>query len=208
MENNKSHQITVDQAAAFLNVTARSVINYIKAKEIEAIKVGKIWFVNAASLDSFKQRYGFKVAAAAQVSNPPEGTEPIEIKKDSVLSSSKSSGNIKRKEAYPVGKLRLFQIAKEVLSDFDAPSFFPKDRSDLGKKVLQLKTEALEYLGAGFYSYGSRNKVMLYNRSREKVGGILSLIYFYKEENVGDSTTVAKGHSSGPSKNTINIILG
>ena len=42
--------------------------------------------------------------------------------------------------------------------------------------------EALEFLGAGFYTYSSRNKAILYGRSREKVGGMLSLAYFYQQE--------------------------
>jgi predicted transcriptional regulator len=42
--------------------------------------------------------------------------------------------------------------------------------------------EALEFLGAGFYAFGSRNKAILYGRSREKVGGMLSLAYFYQHE--------------------------
>jgi excisionase family DNA binding protein len=51
---NKANEVTVEQASALLGVTSRSVINYIKTKEIEAIKVGKVWHINRASLDVFK----------------------------------------------------------------------------------------------------------------------------------------------------------
>jgi hypothetical protein len=57
--------------------------------------------------------------------------------------------------------------------------FFPADSKDLTDKFLSLKMEALEFLGAGFYAYRPKNKSFLYNRSREKVGGILSLLYFH-----------------------------
>jgi hypothetical protein len=65
----------------------------------------------------------------------------------------------------------------------EVKTFFPADRHDLECKVLSLKVEALEFLGAGFYAYGAKNKSFLYNRSREKIGGILSLIYFYMDAN-------------------------
>ena len=39
--------------------------------------------------------------------------------------------------------------------------------------------DALELLGSGFYSFDLRNKIVLYNRSREKIGALMALIYFY-----------------------------
>ncbi|MBS1983533.1 MAG: helix-turn-helix domain-containing protein [Bdellovibrionales bacterium] len=53
-------EIKVQTAARILGVGERAVINYIKAKKIEATKVGKDWHVDAASVDAFRQRYGFK----------------------------------------------------------------------------------------------------------------------------------------------------
>lgn len=51
--------ITVAEASEILGVTARSVINYVKSREIEGVKVGKSWFLKIASVESFKSRYSF-----------------------------------------------------------------------------------------------------------------------------------------------------
>lgn len=52
MRNNSESEVTVGQAADFLGVTTRTVLNYIQAKEIEAIKVGKSWYIKTPSLDA------------------------------------------------------------------------------------------------------------------------------------------------------------
>lgn len=166
---NKTNELTVEEAAALLGVTPRSVVNYIKSKEIEAIKVGKAWFINPASLDAFKKRYGFSSHTPEVMENFRKISEPHK--------------NREKKELYPVHNLKLFQIAKEVLTGMNSKTIFPENRPDLEQKLRTLKVEALELLGAGFYAFGSQNKSILYNRSREKVGGILSLVYFYHETN-------------------------
>lgn len=50
---NKQTDISVSDAADKLGVSPRSVLNYIKGKEISAVKVGKSWYINMASLDAF-----------------------------------------------------------------------------------------------------------------------------------------------------------
>jgi len=55
MSNN--NEMTVSEASDFLEVTTRTVINYVKSREIEGIKVGKSWFLNKASVHGFKLRY-------------------------------------------------------------------------------------------------------------------------------------------------------
>lgn len=168
----KNHQeLTVEEASRALGVTHRSIINYIRAKEFEAIKVGKSWFINRPSFDAFKQRYGFN-------SEAPQPSELISVGPKIV---APISGNLqikpetgKKRNVYPVHALRLFQLAKEILRDMD----FKASPPELAGKLLLLKMEAIELLGAGFYAYEAKNKKALYNKSREKVGGILSLIYF------------------------------
>lgn len=178
MGKRNEDETTVEEAALALNVTPRTVINYIQAKEISAIKVGKSWHINKASLDAFKQRYGF---AEDVLLSEPKGSENTEIKESQSSNFPKVSIEQKRKrEVYPVQSLRLFQIAKDSLRNTSTQSLFPADRPDLKHKFLTLKAEALEYLGAGFYAFGSKSKAILYNRSREKVGGMLSLVYFYQ----------------------------
>lgn len=132
MGTKKTSEMSVEEAATHLAVTPRSVINYIKAREIEAIKVGKAWHINLASLDAFKQRYGFESNHSETITT---NTENAEKKKDTAQTFRKSNGVQKEKrDIYPVSSLRLFQIAKEVLHNVAITSLFPANRPDLEQK--------------------------------------------------------------------------
>jgi len=178
MNKKKPNELTVEEAAGMLGVTPRSVINYIRAKEFEAIKVGKTWFINHPSFDVFKQRYGFKA-------EPPQTVAEVsEVMEKNVPVSGNFSKDIKTgpsRKIYPVHSLRLFQLAKDILRGLEINKI-SGTHPRLEGKLYTLKLEALEFLGAGFYAYEPINKKALYNRSREKVGGILSIIYFYSED--------------------------
>lgn len=190
MSKKNTRETTVDEAALELGVTTRSILNYIKLREIDALKVGKSWFINKASLDAFKQKHGFTSQTNTPASDAEVETVPTSSKPEKF---SKSRGLKKEKrEIYPVHSLRLFQIAHETLHSLNVQTLLPQDRPDLHRKFLTLKMEALEFLGAGFYAFGSRNKALLYGRSREKVGGMLSLAYFYQPEQNKASKEILK----------------
>jgi excisionase family DNA binding protein len=57
----KGKEISVKKAAQFLKLSERTVINFIKQKKIEAIKVGRDWFVDYASFVSFAQKYDMRI---------------------------------------------------------------------------------------------------------------------------------------------------
>lgn len=174
----KGKEVSVDEAAQVLGVTPRSVLNYIKAKDIEAIKVGKSWFINRPSLEAFKQRYNLGLNIPLNHGGDSENAE----KSDSENRNFPENSARQKKKGDPVHTLRLFQIAKETLQNINSKNLFPAERADLHKKFLDLKAEALELVGAGFYSYDNRLKARLYDRSRAKVGGMLSLVYFYHKD--------------------------
>lgn len=46
---------TVDDIAAMLRVTRRTVYNHLKAGKLHAVKIGKNWFVSQENLDRFLQ---------------------------------------------------------------------------------------------------------------------------------------------------------
>ena len=187
MKKNKQNELTVMEASQILGVGQRSVLNYIRSKEISAIKVGKNWFINPVSLDVFKQRYGLN-----NVSNSSEGlgqqsdlekigeNKPVESLIEEAPPELKSK---KLRSEFSVQNLRLFKIIQDVFLNKKIDKFFTPENSEAVTKINQLKIDAIELLGAGFYSFDVRNKIMLYNRSREKIGGILSIIYFYAGSN-------------------------
>lgn len=176
-------EITVQDASDFLGVTQRTVINYIRAKEIEAVKVGKSWFIKKPSLDAFSQRYGIRVAPQqeqkeTQAPADPPAKKPAE-KTEGAASASHSVTN-----------LRLFSIAADVLKTL-TPEALPGE-SSFREKVDQLRLQALENLGAGYYSFDPMSKASLYRRSRERVGGILALLYFASNDKQGEQPLIAK----------------
>ena len=49
-------QIDVKKAASLIQVTERTILNLIKLRKFEAIKVGKEWFIDYPSFVSFLQK--------------------------------------------------------------------------------------------------------------------------------------------------------
>ena len=171
-----SLELSVIEASLMLDVSSRSIINYIKAGEIEAIKVGKNWFISHASLIGFKQRYGLGL------DKKDPSLEMNKNKEEEPLKESKTSSMDKidfKKNNYSVSGLRLFQMAKNILSYLETDKDISEINSEAQRKIHNLKMDALELLGSGFYSFDLRNKIVLYNRSREKIGALMALIYFY-----------------------------
>jgi hypothetical protein len=103
-------------------------------------------------------------------------------KEEEPLKESKTSSMDKidfKKNNYSVSGLRLFQMAKNILSYLETDKDISEINSEAQRKIHNLKMDALELLGSGFYSFDLRNKIVLYNRSREKIGALMALIYFY-----------------------------
>ena len=157
-DKNKLEDISVIDTAQKLGVSTRSVINYIKSKEIHAIKVGKAWYVNRASLDSFILKYKF---SAKEITNR---SPSCEVRKETSTNKKYSVKDLrlflKLQELMPYGCLREIEINEEILVT-----------------VSRLHLDALKYIGSGYYSFGAENKMQHYEKSREKIAGIIAILY-------------------------------
>lgn len=174
MNKNRMGDVTVHEAAQILAVTTRSILNYIKSKEIEAVKVGKSWYIRKASLDAFAQRFGF---GGVESENKDEKEFEIPKTKENFPKVSENSENGERK--FSVRNLRLFNKVSELFRtlDFEEVDLYP-----LRERLNTLKLSAIEFLGAGYYSFEPQSKMNLYNKSRENVGAILALSYAHLSE--------------------------
>ena len=47
---------TLDEIAALLKITKRTIYNYIKGNKLKAVKVGKYWRVTEENLNDFLKR--------------------------------------------------------------------------------------------------------------------------------------------------------
>jgi len=106
MKKGKGKEASVDEASQVLDVTPRTVINYINSKEIEATKVGKSWFINRASLEAFKQRYKLGLNAPPSQGEDSENAEIKDSETRKFPENSESSARQKKK-ADPVHTLAL-----------------------------------------------------------------------------------------------------
>jgi excisionase family DNA binding protein len=52
---NKMAEISATVAAQILGVSERTVLSFIRQKQIRAVKVGKSWFVQKDSVEDFKR---------------------------------------------------------------------------------------------------------------------------------------------------------
>jgi excisionase family DNA binding protein len=175
-------EVTVQAASDFLGVTQRTVINYIRSKEIEAVKVGKSWFIKKPSLDAFSLRYGIR----ATPQQDPKQDEPA-ANPPAKEAGEKTEG---APSSHSVTNLRLFTIAADVLKTL-TPEALPGE-SSFKEKVDQLRLQALENLGAGYYSFDPMSKASLYRRSRERVGGLLALLYFASKDQAEGQPLIEK----------------
>lgn len=157
-------------AGEILGLSERSVLNYIKTKEIEAVKVGKQWHVSKASVEAFQQRHGFVgnavLNAEETLSAEPESPKPQELKKHSEQRATQTRS---------LSSFRCFQLCRQA---FQMPKWSLADLSDevLKERLRINRSRAIEHLGSGFYSFHSNAKNQHYEYSRSAVGGILALL--------------------------------
>jgi len=183
----KTPEVSVQQAADHLGVTTRSILNYIREKEIEAIKVGKTWFIKSPSLDAFITRYGFNKLEPEKVQDKVQDVGPETSATPASAPISGFTTQPKKKPTQSLSTLRLFEILKLSLLEtklLHQPENQVDNQSHLQDHFTNLKLEAIEFLGAGFYAYEFQHKKNYYNLSRQRISGLLSLLHSFDPSNV------------------------
>jgi|GEM_PF-6444613 len=153
--NTQKKELSIEDVAARLGVSERSIVNYLRTRRIEGIKVGKKWFINAASVDAFIIRYGFSAEA-------PQSPLPETLSKPS------------RQEYSTLPQLHLFQLCREVFASCDWEQGLSSHAQD---RIRNLKNRVLEEIGAGFHSFGVQRKSHHYNTARAQIGAMLAILH-------------------------------
>lgn len=168
----KNTQINVSMTSKMLGLSERTVLNYINSKEIEAVKVGKQWHVNRASVEAFRQKYGFKAATTA--------TETTQTSSDVCQRTRPKSDAFSCKRSN-LDSLRCFQLCKTA---FEMPKWNPLETGDdySKERLVFLKYKALESLGSGYHCFNSATKGLHYETSRSAIGAILAHLKAEKTE--------------------------
>lgn len=193
----KGKELSVKKAAQMLNLSERTVLNFIKQKKIEAIKVGRDWFIDYASFVSFSSKYEFPISERGEVLSEsfgnipksfekngdfsenaetfPKDSEKMEVVSERLANSNKLeiSTKISLKRLNHITSLRVYELSKIVFSN---QNFLNTPSTKLEERLIDLSYQALEAIGSGFYAYSWDEKKFYYSRARSSAGGLMALI--------------------------------
>jgi len=169
----QGYEISVKQAARKIACTERTILNFIKMKRFQAIKVGRDWYIDYASFVSFAKRYEYPLKeeqASSPLEAPPQKPESeTNIAKDHEIRPTGQG----RRRIQNIHHLRVFEMSRKVLT---TGRFVKNARTRKEIRALNLSERVLEEIGAGFYAYGFEIKRIHYGRARARLGGILALL--------------------------------
>jgi len=188
----KGKEISVKIAAQKLNLTERTILNFIKQKKLEAIKVGRDWFIDYASFVSFALKYDIPISEKSDGFSEKFGNLPKDSEKNADFSeiserfdvSSKTfpkdsekmevlseKPNLKR--ANHITSLRVYELSKHIFSNHNF-QFNPENKIE--ERLIELSLQTLERIGSGFYAYSWDEKKVYYARARSSAGALMALI--------------------------------
>ena len=155
-------EISVREASYRLGLTQRQVRNYIQARKIAAIKVGKEWFVDVASVQAFAQSHRLDIEKKVLADSQSEA--------DHFFANEPTSQRANEPTSH-LSQLRCYQIAQSI---FDSGRWI--NSINEAPHLEKLKHKVLASLGAGFYSFQFEHKYKHYNGARETVGALVALL--------------------------------
>lgn len=163
-------EVDVGFAARYLGTTERTIINYLKARQLSGEKVGKKWFIKSESLLRLRP-YGTALEQAVLPSEEnPKSIRQHENENRKNRRPGKDWNLVKSSKRNPAN-LNGFAHVVEALDilERNEEDFHP-EQSDFFKNALM---EIGDDLGAGYYSFGL-TKRKLYARARIRSGRLVS----------------------------------
>jgi len=173
-------EVSVAEAAQLLQVTERSILNFIRGHQIRATKVGKSWFLDKASVLAFQaERSTSHVGVSEKSVTVSENNVPVSETTSAV--SEKLKGN--RRPRLGLRGLNCYHLAVEIFTreawgavasdSFHLNSIPSKDI--FVSRLLTLQLKILEALDAGYHTFGG-TKTSHYSSARAAAGGLLALV--------------------------------
>lgn len=175
------------EAAQLLQVTERSILNFIRGHQIRATKVGKSWFLDKASVLAFQaERLTSHVGVSEKSVTVSEkralvSENNVPVSETTSAVSEKLKGN--RRPRLGLSGLNCYHLAVEIFTreawgavasdSFHLNSIPSKDI--FVSRLLTLQLQILEALGAGFHTFGG-TKTSHYGSARAAAGRLLALV--------------------------------
>lgn len=161
-------EVSVDFAAKYLGTTERTIINYLKARQLIGQKVGKKWFISRESLIVMRPIGRSLIEAQLPpIENPRSARQESRKAKEG---DRKAWELVKSPKRNPM-RLNAFSHLK------DAYEIIERDREELAENNHEFfRVSLLEIgddLGAGFYSFGPMKR-KLYGRARIRAGRLVA----------------------------------
>lgn len=161
-------EVGVAFAAKYLGTTERTILNYLKSRQLEGQKVGKPWFIKTTSL--FKMRppgTTLRQAVLPPIENPKNLNQEKRESRKNVR--TKNWDLIKGPKRNPL-RLNAFARLKESADLVTSIEELVPGERDFFETAVQ---EVGDDLGAGYYSFGPIKK-KLYSRARLRSGRLVS----------------------------------
>ncbi|MEI8028073.1 MAG: helix-turn-helix domain-containing protein [Pseudomonadota bacterium] len=186
---NKMAEISATVAAQILGVSERTVLNFIRQKQIRAVKVGKSWFVQKDSVEAFKIQRSSSMIMGPQTTGieqiePLLEVKPISSEPQKTRAKGFESPQDSGRSRGGVQGLNVYRLAVEIFSKEGWGSMSSSESFFMGgmipmdvwkQRATSLQLLVLESLGAGYHSFGV-GKVMQYGKARSAAGSLLALI--------------------------------
>ena len=178
--------MSVQQAAWRIGITDRQILNYLKDRVIEGVKVGKTWHIDRASVLAHCTRYDIPEPASRPelgfhllANTAPNPATPLAVSPQAAPSTAtppeRSFTRHADDQEKPITHLKVYETFKEVMRLADP--YFQSSDEDLSKtRIRDLQIKILESLGAGYYSNWGE-KTNHYIAARAHIGATISLIY-------------------------------
>lgn len=104
----KGKELSVKKAAQLLNLSERTVLNFIKQKKIQAIKVGRDWFIDYASFISFSEKHEFEISNVSEredlvsenFGKVPKDSETFRISSESISERYELPNNVQKTQIH------------------------------------------------------------------------------------------------------------
>lgn len=202
-KNKPTEEINPEQAAKKIGVSTRTIINFIRQKRFEAVKVSREWYIDEASFISFCKRYNYQYEStvepvvdenknnilsenininAESVNTPTDNLSlalsEIENKKANKLSNQKNAKkDIRISEKHNIKNLRSFQLLSEAVNLIKI-EIEQLCQSLIAKRCVENSFRALEELSAGYYSFGADQKVQHYKKARNHLSSVIAVSFF------------------------------
>lgn len=186
-------EVTVSWAAWRLQVSDRTITNYLKERKLAGTKVGKSWFIDRASVEAHCARYRVPEPVTPFTSQHPElsaqvpalpPTPPPVATPSPVVSIAtttvqetlgEASSSYSSEPQESITKLKVYVTFKEAMKLTE--SVLSADPNDpCRRRLRELQISFVESLGAGFYSNWGE-KTNHYLAAKAQLGAIISLIY-------------------------------